>query len=664
MKRNKIFIFLGLLLIYSSGNAQVAISDNAAADPDPASVLDLQSTSRGFLIPRMTETQKNAITSPPNGLMIFQTDGSEGFYFNSGTAASPVWKQIADEDMSGGGGGHWTKTDNDIYYNSGDVGIGNSSPQTALDVTGPGWFNDSIAVDGGPASLYINAGSSDEPSIRFAKLGSSVFRLYHRNPDAKLPEPYLMLNSENHEDIFGVTRSGRVRQDYKGSGQAYVLYSDANKSVLFLDNENDGDEVRGINAIISNSAAGASTITVGGWNNGDGTAVYGSNNKYENIGYLGTDIYGVYGSNINSVTNNKFWGAIGTETSAVYGRLGDGPGTQTLSGGEFAIKGIGVETSTQHGLGYTYDQTLGGVLGYNAAGTNYSFGVAGYTETANLERSGGVFGSLYDGSIWGSLAYRAQGGTRYAGYFTSTTFGTGSGKAMNGTFTSIGLGAYGDLMGANIQGQVYGLYTEGTDYSLYANGDVYRSGADVHVQTNDKGENSIMYTLVTTEMVVQTYGVGQMQKGKSSITFDQAFADVVSTDEPIIVTITPIGKSNGVYLDEVDAAGFSVGENNNGRSNVQFSWIAIGKRKGFENKQLPEDVIASDYTEKMQRGLSNDNDPAAASEGLYYQNGRLHNGRVQDPKAGTPAILNAPEVMKPVLKQEVIDENVVDAEKQ
>jgi len=659
MKRNKIFIFLGLLLIYTSGNAQVAISDNVAADPDPASVLDLQSTTRGFLTPRMTETQKDAISNPPHGLLIFQKDGTAGFYFNAGTPSTPDWKQITDEDASGSGGGYWTKTDNDIYYSTGNVGIGNNSPQTTLDVGGPAWFNDSIAVDGNPGSVYINTTASNEPGIRFAEDNNSVFRLHVRNTDATLPEPYLMVNSVFYEDIWGLTRTGRVRQDYKGSFQAYVLYSSANKSTFYLDNDNSGQYTRGINATLSSTLADSASITIGGWNNGDGTAVYGMNSNHNNYGSLGSDIYGVYG------VNNNFWGAIGTATSGVYGRLGSGTGLQNLNPGDFAVKGIGVETSSQNGTAYAYNSTLGGAMGHNPAGTNYSFGVAGYTANIGAAsiRTGGVLGALSTASAWGSLGYIDNGGTSYGGYFTSSP-GTGSGKAMNGAFSTIGLASYGDLMGANIQGQVYGLYTEGTDYGLYAHGDVYRSGADVHVQTNASGENSVMYTLVSTDMVVQTYGVGQMTKGKSNITFDQAFSEVVSTEEPIIVTITPIGKSNGVYLDEVDAAGFSVGENNNGKSNVQFSWIAIGKRKGFENKQLPEDVIAADYTEKMQRGLSNDNDPDASSEGLYYKDGKLYNGKVQNPKAGIPEKFSTPEVMKPSQKSEVVKENVVDAEKQ
>ena len=166
-----------------------------------------------------------------------------------------------------------------------------------------------------------------------------------------------------------------------------------------------------------------------------------------------------------------------------------------------------------------------------------------------------------------------------------------------------------------------------------------------------------MYTLVSPEMTVQTYGIGQMQNGKSNIVFDDAFANIVSSSEPVIVTITPIGKSEGVYLDQVDSDGFRVEENNNGKSNIQFSWIAIGKRAGFENKSLPEDVIAADYNEKLQRGLARDADPNNQAEGLYYQNGTLYNGHVVEQRTSNDG--NSVEEVIPLKHFEVQDKSTL-----
>jgi len=54
--------------------------------PDASSILDVTSTSKGFLAPRMTAAQRTVIASPATGLMVYQTDGTSGFYYYNGTA--------------------------------------------------------------------------------------------------------------------------------------------------------------------------------------------------------------------------------------------------------------------------------------------------------------------------------------------------------------------------------------------------------------------------------------------------------------------------------------------------------------------------------------------------------------------------------------------------
>jgi hypothetical protein len=56
------------------------------ASPSASAKVQINSTTQGFLPPRMTETQKNAIASPATGLIIYQTDGSIGLYSYNGIA--------------------------------------------------------------------------------------------------------------------------------------------------------------------------------------------------------------------------------------------------------------------------------------------------------------------------------------------------------------------------------------------------------------------------------------------------------------------------------------------------------------------------------------------------------------------------------------------------
>jgi hypothetical protein len=137
---------------------------------------------------------------------------------------------------------------------------------------------------------------------------------------------------------------------------------------------------------------------------------------------------------------------------------------------------------------------------------------------------------------------------------------------------------------------------------------------------------SVLYTNVSPDVTVQTSGFSMLSKGTCRIEFDDDFKKVVSPDVPVIVTVTPTGNSNGVYVSEVTKNGFTVVENNGGKSSVTVTFIAIGRRVGYEDPNLPAEVISWDYVDKLSRGLHNDADTETDGEGLYYQDGQLYVG--------------------------------------
>ena len=61
-------------------NGSMALGASVA---DATAHLDVQSTTKGFLPPRMTTTQKNAIATPAAGLMVYDTTLNQMSYFNS-----------------------------------------------------------------------------------------------------------------------------------------------------------------------------------------------------------------------------------------------------------------------------------------------------------------------------------------------------------------------------------------------------------------------------------------------------------------------------------------------------------------------------------------------------------------------------------------------------
>ena len=73
MKKAKLLLLAIALIVSYNLTAQVGINADDS-DPDPSAMLDVKSTSKGFLPPCMTESQMNDIPNPAEGLMIFCTD--------------------------------------------------------------------------------------------------------------------------------------------------------------------------------------------------------------------------------------------------------------------------------------------------------------------------------------------------------------------------------------------------------------------------------------------------------------------------------------------------------------------------------------------------------------------------------------------------------------
>ena len=96
-KHTIIYCFIFLLSTTILPAQTVVVTDDSTYVSGQASaVLDLKSTTKGFLPPRVTAAQKDAISSPATGLMVYQTDGIAGYYLWTGT----VWDLL----VSGLGG--------------------------------------------------------------------------------------------------------------------------------------------------------------------------------------------------------------------------------------------------------------------------------------------------------------------------------------------------------------------------------------------------------------------------------------------------------------------------------------------------------------------------------------------------------------------------------
>ena len=88
--------FMMLIAASSTFGQGVIISDNPNDVVNPAAMLEVRSDEKGLLIPHMTESQRLALTlsEPAQGLLVFQTDGIFGYYYNTSTTTTPSWVRL------------------------------------------------------------------------------------------------------------------------------------------------------------------------------------------------------------------------------------------------------------------------------------------------------------------------------------------------------------------------------------------------------------------------------------------------------------------------------------------------------------------------------------------------------------------------------------------
>jgi hypothetical protein len=140
LKMKTLYALVCLLFISVSLNAQVGIGTNT---PDASSMLEVKSTTKGFLPPRVSlvaTESASPITSPATGLVVYNTATTAyvltGIYYWNGT----VWKKLDVDTRSS----QFTTSGSNVYYTTGNLGIGTTTPATTLDVNGSATVSGSL----------------------------------------------------------------------------------------------------------------------------------------------------------------------------------------------------------------------------------------------------------------------------------------------------------------------------------------------------------------------------------------------------------------------------------------------------------------------------------------------------------------------------------------
>ncbi len=73
--------------LFNNGNI-IAIN---SSQPNPSAILDISSSAKGILIPRVSQVQRLAISNPASGLILYQTDNLVGFWYFDGS----IWQRLS-----------------------------------------------------------------------------------------------------------------------------------------------------------------------------------------------------------------------------------------------------------------------------------------------------------------------------------------------------------------------------------------------------------------------------------------------------------------------------------------------------------------------------------------------------------------------------------------
>ena len=366
MKFHKLYIFV-FLLFFSSISIVYSQVGIGTITPDTSSMLDITSTTKGMLAPRMTSAQRTAIASPVEGLLVFDID-EDVFYFYDSSAWLPLEsaekrnnhkliKSAADlsAELAAGGGTKYLLTSNTLYEINGTIILAqpidlNNAYLIGLDV------NEDILIKSGGTMFTGNTGGSIK-TLTLTAPGGTIFGLTGSTGQNLLFRDSIVANAASVGTISGYSLvfSSVIQFAGNTNGITYSNITDLLISNLawggsnggtyvsfvgdFKNIQNQGGYMEVIGATAGIDITGVTSITggaglrsiqfLGGGNYINGTAIY--------PGYNFTNSWDVNCPGIRVETDNNATGDInfnypvGTGAQTTFSGTGTGSRTK-LSG--------------------------------------------------------------------------------------------------------------------------------------------------------------------------------------------------------------------------------------------------------------------------------------------------------------------------------------------
>jgi len=396
-----LFYFLIALATFSV-SSQVGIGV-PTANINASAQLEVASTTKGFLPPRMTEAQKNTITSPAAGLIIYQTDGTTGLYYFDGTA----WKSgLGPQGIQGLKGDTGANGSQGIQGLKGDTGATGAAGSNAS-VTIGAIAGSSTANGGTITSGVLNLAPADGTNGGIVTNGAQTFAGTKTfNSDLKVNGITIGKGAGSVSSNTAVGYNNLFNNTSGGWNTAF------GSSVLFANTTGNNNSGIGYNALSlnttgnNNTAIGNSSIysNTTGVNN---TAV-GSSSLFANT--IGTRNVAVGFNSLNANTTGSYNTSLGN--SALISNVS---GTNNTALGYFAnVATDGLTNATAIGNGATVD-----------ASNKIQLGNASVT---SVNTSATITGAGFKTPTGTSTQYLMADGTTSAG---PTGFATTNGLSSN-----------------------------------------------------------------------------------------------------------------------------------------------------------------------------------------------------------------------------------------
>ncbi len=241
----KVLLFSFFIFCISfSVRSQQSVAINTSGTPaNSSAILDVSSTTKGMLIPRMDSTQRKGILNKAVGLMVFDTQTNSFWYYqNSG------WTELQTVSND-----PWQKNGTGIYNNNtGYVGIGTKNPSTKLYVKdsvglNPATFDGAAPMwvtlaEGGVNRGYIGSYSGNPEDVDFGTYGGNITGKVHLTSGNDIPRLTVMpngnvgINNQNAQktlDVNGDIKGENVYINSGGNVSDFLVKNDANGKVGF-----------------------------------------------------------------------------------------------------------------------------------------------------------------------------------------------------------------------------------------------------------------------------------------------------------------------------------------------------------------------------------------------------------------------------------------------